>query len=401
MTKRVNMVLAAALLIAVFTIGGVTLFRNYKSMAYAFFVTYRQNAKGERGLQTLKPRIESLNSEINTKLMGKDQFRKLNARFQLALGKQMLSFGGTTMVRLKTGHLYDVQAEASDEQLRPDVDAMVRLSDKLNEQGIPMVFVYAHSELYEEGLLPTGVRDFNNQTADKIVGALRAGGVATIDSRELYREQGFTMQEAAMRTDQHWAIRMAFEAYRAAVTALSETGKVALDEKAIDPANFSIETLPGAHLGDVGARVGADAVAPDDFYWITPKFDTMIRSRVKRSSDQWQEREGTFEEAVLNRDVLDNGALPHNIYDTYGRHTDLAYYTNEAAPQGRLLVIKDSFGTPTASFLSLAAREVCTLDLRRTRVTAEQMIEEFKPDAVLVVHCQEMFRGNKNYVFVD
>lgn len=401
MTKKVNMVLAAALLIAVFTIGGVTLAKNYKGMAYAFFVTYTQNAKGERGLQTLKPRIESLRGEINANLLGKDQFQKLNARFQLSLGKQMLSFGGTTMVRLKTGHLYDVQGPASDERIGSEVDAMARLKDKLDEQGIPMAFVYAHSELYEDGLLPTGVRDFNNQTADKIVDGLRASGVTTIDSRALYREQGFAMQEAAMRTDQHWAIRMAFEAYRAAVKALNQTGKVALDDQAIDLDNFEIKQLPGAHLGDVGARIGADAVAPDDFYWITPKYATMIRSRVKRSSNEWQEREGSFEDAVLNRDVLDNGALPHNIYDAYGRHTDQAYYTNEAAPAGRVLVIKDSFGTPTASFLSLAAREVCTLDLRRTRITAEQMIEEFKPDAVLVVHCQEMFRGSKNYVFVD
>ncbi len=402
MTKIINRVLAVALIAAIFIIGGVTLATNFKSFAYAFLVNYTQYAdKGAKGLDTLKPRITALNTVVNAKLVGKADFEKLNARFQLALGKQMLSFGGTTMVRLKGGQLYDVEADVDHEAFAKEIDKMVALNGVLTKKGVPLVFTYAHSELYEDGLLPTGVRDFNNKVADEIIERLRAGGVTTIDSRELYNEKGFTMADAAMNTDQHWAIPMAFAAYKASLDALNATGKIALDDRAADLNNFDTVVYEKAHMGDVGARVGASSVVPDDFPVITPKFETAISSRVKQANNKWQERSGSFQEAVLNMDVLEKGELPHSVYDTYGYHTDLAYYTNENAPEGRLLIVKDSFGTPVASFMSLAVSEVCTMDLRRTRKTVEQMVEEFKPDAVLVVHCQEMMRGEKNYAFVD
>lgn len=395
MNKIINRVLAVIFLLTIFVIGGVTLAQNYRSIAYAGLVTYTQYAEpGARGLATLKPRITAVENTINTKLLGKDAFQKINARMQMALGKQVLNFGGTTMVRLKSGDLYDVQSDVGEKSLNADVETMAKLKGKLDEKGIPMVYVYAHSGLYEEGLLPGGIKDYNNQVADRIVNGLRAQGITTLDSREIYRQRGMTLDQAVMRTDQHWTILMAFEAFSASVEALNATGKISLDEAAADIANYSVRQLPGAHMGDVGARVGEAAVRPDDFYMITPKFATHIER-----TEGGVVTTGTFEEAVMDMSVLEGGAA-RSIYDLYGDHVDLTYYTNENAPAGRLLIVKDSFGTPTASFMSLAAREVCAIDLRRTQRTVEEMVEAFAPDAVLVVHCQEMMRG-KNYVFVE
>ncbi|MEG1844800.1 MAG: hypothetical protein RR296_11215 [Clostridia bacterium] len=395
MRKIINRVLTVLLILTITVIGGGTIAKNAKSLAYAGLVTYTTYQTGEGLFENIKARIKALTTALNVSLIGKDAFEKANAKLQLSLGKQMLNFGGTTMVKLKTGQLYDVQA---DTDVHDDVARMKALHDKLSAQGIPMVFAYAHSELYEDDLLPSGVEDFNNKVADDIVTGLRAEGIDTIDSREVVRDAGLTLDEAVYRTDQHWSILTAFDVYAQAVKRLNATGKIALDERAADKENFHMEVLPGAHMGDVGARIGAELVAPDDFQLITPAFDTKIHQKIMTASG-FQERDGSFEAAVMNCEILE-GDGAKNRYDAYGHHTEVVYYTNETAPAGRLLIVKDSFGTPISSFMSLAVRDVCAIDLRKGRTTIEEAVAQFKPDAVLIVHCQEMMRG-KNYVFVD
>ena len=405
MKKIVNKVLAVALLATMFGIGGITLFSNYRSLAYAGLRTYTQYLKPDGNVfDNISARIRSVESIINVNIFSKRFFQLFNARFQMALGKEMLSFGGTMMVRLKNGALYDVQKDAD---VSLDVESMVKINENLEKKGIPLVYVYMHSILYEDGLLPDGVLDFNNKVADDIVKSLRAGGVNTIDSRDIYNTYQFshgdamTLDQAVLRTDQHCAPMMSFAVYAEAVKALNETGKIALDENATKIENFTIDVFGGAHMGDVGARVGESGVVPDDIPIITPTYETNIKRFSRLTSKDNEEVEGTFRDAVLNMDILDQN-LPANIYNVYGYQNERTFFTNEALPSGRLLIIKDSFGTPSASMMSLASREVCALDLRKSSdMTIEKMVDEYKPDAVLILHCQEILRGNKNYVFVD
>ena len=400
MQKHVNRILAVALVVTLAAIGAGTLAGNARSLGYAFFVTYTQYLEPDSGFfGNVKARIQSLNNAVNLSLVGKDWFEKRNAALQMGLGKQMLSFGGTTMVKLKTGQLYDVQG---DTDVKDDLETIGKLKGKLDEKGIPLVYAYAHSELYEEGLLPVGVEDYNNKVADDIVSGLSQMGITTIDSRQVYRDHGLTMDNAVYRTDQHWSILTAFTMYGEALKALNQTGAMHMDEAMAELDNFNFEVRQGAHMGDVGARVGPDMVKSDDFQLITPKFDTQITQRISLPTSAgggFEERSGSFQDAVMYMDKMEGeGAL--NRYDTYGLHRELTYFTNENAPEGRLLILKDSFGTPVSSFFSLAAREVCALDLRKGRLTAEEIIDEFQPDAVLVVYCQEMMR-ERNYVLVD
>ena len=110
MRKIVNRILAVALVAVMLIIGGLTLAGNARSLGYALLVTYTQYLEPDSGFfGNVQARIQSVTNAINASLLGKDWFRRANAAFQLALGKEVLSFGGTTMVRLSTGQLYDVQ----------------------------------------------------------------------------------------------------------------------------------------------------------------------------------------------------------------------------------------------------------------------------------------------------
>lgn len=396
MDKHINRALAILLIGTIFVIGGVTLALNIRQIGYALLVNYTLYTEENGGVfDSVRARIQSLNATINGKVLGKDRFEKLNAQMQLALGKQVLSFGGTTMVRLNTGHLYDVE---SDIDVTGEVNKIIRMNDTLKAQGIPMVYAYAHSMLYEDGMLPTGVKDYNLKVADEIVGGLRAGGVTTLDSRDIYKDDGLTLDDAVFHTDIHWQPRMAFHVFAACAQALNETGKIHLDESAADIGRFDSRMLKNAYLGNTGSRLGADFVEADDFEVLTPAFDTHIKSSIS-SSNGMVDREGSFEDAVLNMELAQLDA-PGDIYDIYGHHTEVVYYENENAPEGRLLIVKDSFGTPVASLMSLAVRNVCAIDLRKGKGTIEEYVKSFQPDAVLVVHCQEMMRG-KHYAFLD
>lgn len=400
MKRIVNITVTCVLLLAMLSIAVCTLTAGGRSIAYAFFVTYKTYLEEDAGLfGNVSARITSLNNAVNNNLAGKSTFEKINAVFQMKLGKQMLSFGDTTMVRLKTGQLYDLMG---DTDVSDDLKTIVDLKNGLEQQDVPMIFAYAHTELYEEDLLPTGAEDYNLKVAEDIVGGLRDAGVTVVDSRQVYRDHGLTMEDAVLRTDQHWSIKMAFCTYQECAKALAGTGAIRLDLAAADPDNFDIKVVKNVHMGDVGKRVGASVVEPDDIHLITPRFDTLITRRISRPTTEgggFDEKTGSFSEACLFLDKLE-GDGPANRYDTYGLHRELTYFTNPSAPEGRLLIVKDSFGTPVSTFFSLAAREVCSLDLRKGRLTVEQVVESFQPDAVLVVYCQEMMRG-KNYAFVD
>ena len=68
--------------------------------------------------------------------------------------------------RLKGGQLYELR---EDTELSETVYDLVELNAYCEEQGIPMVFVYAHTSLYgdDKDLLPVGAIDYNNEAADK------------------------------------------------------------------------------------------------------------------------------------------------------------------------------------------------------------------------------------------
>ncbi len=399
LTKKLNAVLAVVLLVTIFLLGGATTFLNLPALGYALVSSYRQYLPTDPGLfDQVSARIDALESAINTNLFKKTAMERANAQLQLLMGKQMLSYGNSTMVTLKTGHLYDL---VSDVDVTEDVNTLCELGERLRARGIPLLYVYAHTSLYQDDMLPDGVTDFNNEIADEIVSGLRAGGIPTLDSREIMAQTGLPIDDIIYRTDAHWSIRTAFEVYSRLVDALNELTDVKADREAARLENFNVEILPGAHMNDLGNRLGPDYVAPDDFQLITPAFDTYIEKSIMEDK-RLVDSQGSFEDTVMYMQLLPEatGKAYANCYNVYGQHPDVVYYTNPSAPEGRLLVVKDSFGTPVSSFLSLAVRDICAIDLRKSNKTIEEYVDSFQPDAVVIVHCQEMMHG-KNYVFID
>ncbi len=395
--KSINIVLAAILMLTIFVVGGVTLAEHWREFGYALTKGYTNYIKEDgQPLASVKARVSMLTYTINRTILGVDEMERFNLRFQLALGKQIFSVGPNTMVKLKTGQLYDLLSVSS---MSDDVEKMVKLKQNLQDMGIPMLFVYPHSYLYEDNMLPDGVTDDNIRAADELVTGLRAADIPVIDSRDSYKAAGLTIDQAIYRTDQHWATPNLFATFQATAQKLNEMG-FAIDPSLYASDSFTTNIYAQMHMGQVGERLGPSLITPDDFVLMQPTYETLLHKKIVNGT-KTEEFSGSFHD-LLNWKLIDDAKKDgvSNLYSVYGNHDAENWYVNDKVPTGRILISKDSYGTPFVDFLVLAAHEVLAVDLRKSARTIEDYAREYKPDIVIVAHSQAMLR-EANYVFVE
>ena len=342
----------------------------------------------------------SLDNFISNNLYGTSTLGQINSTFQYALGKRLVSTGGAQMIRLNSGHLYDLQDEKSMEAGRDDV---LRLISVVPEDT-PILFLYEHPTLYDaEAQMPKGYEfmDFSAQEADEIIGMLRDSGLEVIDSREVMKEAGLSLNDFLMRTDGHWATRAALTMARTIAERVGEITGVDVPAERLDIDQFETKTYSNIFMGKYGQRVGPLVVEPDDIVTYTPKYDTHIQLSTSQRGDA-SEAEGRFEDVCLRKEVLKLGAgqtWNTTGYMDYGLIEDYDILKNEDGADLSILLVRDSFGAPTGRFLSLVAKDVCSVELRTYYGgTMSQWLEKSDPDIVVIAYSLQMLR-NENYVF--
>jgi len=342
--------------------------------------------------ERIQARFLSFENTVNSYLFGRDAGLSMNIAMQNAMGKQIMQFGSDKMVTLNTGHLYD---------LVPETDMSEQLNNVIGMRDdvfgdIPMVYVYAQSTLYDEAMLPEGVAmlDSNMELADEVVGTLEAAGIEVIDSREVLNGCGYPLEELILYTDQHWSSKAALVMAGEIAQNLAEKGvPVAAENLAMD--QFDSKTYEDCFLGKYGQRIGAGNTRLDDMTAFWPKYDTDIHRVTRSRSTVDDEAQGRFEEAAIRwADFEDDKDTDYSTeaYKAYGLTEAEEIYTNNKLTEGRILVVKDSFGASVNSFLSLCAHEVWGVDLRHSEKSIEEYVQELQPDAVVFVYSQQVLR---------
>ena len=111
-----------------------------------------------------------------------------------------------------------------------------------------------------------------------------------------------------------------------------------------------------------------------------------------------EEHAGSFREAVTRFDRLepDPGKTWNKLaYTYYGQVEAYDLLTNESAPDATILLLKDSYSAPIGTFMSLMARHVLCVDLRRDVQPLEWWIEQYRPDAVVMAYSLQMLRDDE------
>lgn len=345
-------------------------------------------------LDKLSARINGFTAGIADAMWHKTELGYINSAFQYGLGKRMINTGSQNMLTLNTGHLYDLNDYRD---LTPSAEGIADLKDGVLKD-LPFLFVYEHPTLYDPAMLPEAYAplDHAGQMADEAVSALRERGVEVLDSRDILPGSGHDLNDLLMVTDQHWSTLAAITMGQAIAEKLNAMTGAALDPSLLDLQNLNTLTHEKLFMGKYGQRVGAAFVTPDDIVEYWPKQDTFIRRETKRVKSL-ESAEGPFREAVTRFDRLepDPGKTWNTLaYTYYGQVEAYNLYENPAAPDYTILLLKDSYSAPIGTFMSLMARRVLCVDLRRDVDPLETWLEKYHPDAVVMAYSLQMLRDD-------
>ena len=329
--------------------------------------------------------VESVYRE---KFPAQNFFVSINGGFQRLMGIRYVN----TIAKLDNGYITYLVEEADMTGLAANT---VEFRDGLAERGIPFLYVNAPFKVgADDKMLPVGVEDYSNENADRFLEILRENDVNVLDLRQEMRSQNIDHYASFFATDHHWTPETGFWAVSEVVDRLSKIdSSFSVDEKLLDLSNYNIDIYEKALLGSSGRRTGPLYAGVDDFPLITPKFDTSLRFYASRES---LEREGSFRDTLIFEEHLEQDSVFYPLtYVTYcGSDYALLELSNrssmmelemQSTPK-RIVLIKDSFSEVVIPFLSLCYDEILCIDMRTLYRSAFMYIDEFQPDAVVVLY---------------
>ncbi|MBR5537655.1 MAG: hypothetical protein IKU58_07115 [Clostridia bacterium] len=286
-----------------------------------------------------------------------------------------------TVVRLDNDFLAFQPKIADGDTLSEMADACARLKDVTDGLEIPLLYVMAPNKmsLSQDGDNPVA------DNLDEFAALLELRSIPVLDLRDSMAAQGLTMESAYFHTDHHWLPETGLWA------AGEIAGALGLDTDLLEPENYTVTGYDDLFLGSEGKKVGRyfTPLGLDDFSVITPNFDTCLTV-----NDYTGNRTGAFTETLLVQKNLHTEdpylANPYVVYT--GGDYPLQKVENHRSDQGeRILVIRDSYACAVTPFLSLAADEVRTVDVRYWAGTQEadsilEYVRVWQPDKVVVLY---------------
>jgi len=397
---RIDLVLTALFLAAIFFFGIMTVATDWEGILRAArgrnrVTGYLADPENYSAWDYFCARIDSVDDYLAQNVYLSDQMGYANSSLQYAMGKRVVTTGGQQMIRLNSGHLFDLQNSVSMEGGVQNIIAM----DEIVPDDIPFLFVYEHPTIYSADQMPDGydVLDYSEEIAAEIISRMSETNIPMLDSRDILPASGVPMEDYLMYTDQHWATRASLIMARRIAEEISAMTGIDLQPERLDIENFETHTYENLFLGKYGQRIGPVNIAPDDItiYW--PKADTHI-SRYTNYLGDITEIEGDFRESVIRWDYLEpDEGKSYNIkaYFDYGLTENYDIFRNPAAADCTVLLLKDSYSASIGSFLSLVADEVYNVDLRRSDLSLQEWIADTDPDIVICAYSMQMLRQDE------
>ncbi len=210
--------------------------------------------------------------------------------------------------------------------------------------------------------MPEGIVDYANSNTDTFLTQLEEAGIDVLDLRQNVKEEGLELDKLFYRTDHHWTTQTALWAVGEVVDYLKQNLGMDLDPKHVytnseeldklfyrtdhhwttqtalwavgevvdylkqnlgmdlDPKHvytnsefYGSAVYKKSFLGSQGRRVGKYYGGVDDYTLMLPKFDTNYTVTINKTNNSTV-TEGTFEEAIVKRHLLDEKDIFTNRY---------------------------------------------------------------------------------------
>lgn len=392
-SHKTEKITAIAFLCVIFGMLGGLLFTDH-NVKDDFLREYRTTIPpGTPIFERIMGAIDSLESTIDSDTYKREEYIDFYGRAQKLLGKHIIvDIGYGELYKTNYGQItYSVPRQDVSEEL----ESIFRLKKELDALDIPLLYIQAPFKLPpHQQQLPENIKDYANQNADRFLKGLDAAEIDYLDLRKNYWTGELSQNQLFFNTDHHWTINGAFTGYAEIAGILNRDYGFQIDHKYTDLNSFNQEVFRNYYLGSMGRRVGESYAGMDDFTLITPKFPTNY-TVYEREYGVEKVFEGDFREAVLNNSYLEEGTPPEtNRYAAYhGDHAELQF-VNHNIQEGKLLLVKDSFGLPVYSFLSTGLHEVRALDVRLYQESVAAYAEKHRPDLVIILYNADCFGSN-------
>lgn len=340
--------------------------------------------------------IETMYSEEFT---GKCWFINGNGVIQRLTGARVVN----ERVKLDNGHLtYTIPKE----NIGGFAENTIAFKNVLEKQGIPFLYVNAPFKIHEvDKQLPVGVEDYSNENTDEFLSYIDELGVDVLDLRDCIADEGLDHYSLFYKTDHHWKAETGFWAAGKISDRLAQiNSSFAANPDLWNPSNYSFDVYEDPFLGSSGVRVGEVYAGVDYMTLITPNFKTELTFSVE-SEDIY--REGNFSDVFLFREHLTaENLLKSTGYAVYcnGIHDILKIKNYGTGIDGtcqprKVLLINDSFGNVVTPFLSLAFEQTHVLDLRLFEGNLMDYVDEYDPDAVLIIYNPGAYNDDNREMF--
>ena len=329
-------------------------------------------------------------ADYQERLTQKEPLLTLNGYYMRLTGARI----SNGVVRMTNGMLTEETRKADPGYAADQLTGLYRY---LQERDTPFLFVEAPRKPGLDGsLMPESTENHCNENADGLLALLEENGVPFLDLRPELAGSAEALERYFYRTDHHWNDEGAFAAFQRITERLQEQfPEETIRSYITERENWEKHTLKNYFLGSHGRRVGIGFAGVEDFFYLTPKFDTRMSCRIPGSGIY---REGSFAEAALNMERI-AGKPDYYNSSPYDMHTGENYahvqFRCETAPSDKkILMIQDSYGLPLEGYLAAAFRQVETLDLRYLEdTTAVEVIDRFQPDMVIVMYNPFVMEG--------
>ncbi len=304
----------------------------------------------------------AVEDEITESMLVKDAFIEIYGGTQLLLDKQ--EFNNFSFVKDDDGFLYYGKTyNTIDTEVETYAKRVRRMSEYVEEEGKKFLFVMPLDKNISEFVSSDSVLPISdvNPTMDLFLWRLNQNMVNTLDLRSSLVETGLSYEELFFKTDHHWTTLAAFYA---AVEIVEEFEVVwgddlDIDDFYMDIENYELEILEESALGSMGKDVGIlYSEGYDDMQLLTPNFETDYSYTYYNSSGKEILRTGTFEETLMFTEYLDGSyENTERVYLNTANREDIII--NNLNPDGpKLLVLRDSYFSPVAAFLSPLFSEI-------------------------------------------
>jgi hypothetical protein len=319
----------------------------------------------------------------------------------------------SNIIFMNNGYLTYTEARVEKEDIEEMANSVSEFSQFLKEKEIDFYYINAGSkvnpedkELSTEALLS----EYTNENGDDLLRELDNRGVSTLDMRQKMKEDGLDWYASYYKTDHHWTTKTGLWCASKIAEMLNRKSGFQYNLALFDESAYEIITEEDFWFGGEARSISLQGCEKESFDIIYPKYETEFEINIPSRS---YEKKGNYKEVMLNSKLLDEVKEYSDLdflskkdayYGIAWNNDDLGTIRNISTSDNKdkkILIVQDSFGWYSASFLSCDTGAVDLIYTPGFTGSIREYVNQTKPDVVLMMLCEKSIGPTAYAPFFD